>query len=283
MAQISYVMYCDEAWTDGDHRWRLYGGCLLKERDRQKVTDVLNKMKGDLGLKHEMKWHKVSETNQERFGQVVCEFIRLVDQGCIKLRLMYHDRLFKPKSLTPYQKLYGYYILYYYFAVMGFGLQYHGQCETDEASIHFFPDILPDDPVKRNQFKTFMESIHRATKYRGHGFRFQNVADVDSRNHVLLQCVDVIIGSAGFKLNDFDKKLGPNRRKLKTTKAKIALYKTIRDCIADVSKRQLGTRAFGYGVSTSYGSDVTNRWRHKIRQWRFVPRDAEVDRDFLGK
>lgn len=52
------------------------------------------------------------------------------------------------------------------------------------------------------------------------------IAEVDSKNHVILQCIDIALGSMNFKLNNMDKEKMPNSNRCgKRTIAKEKLYK----------------------------------------------------------
>lgn len=56
----------------------------------------------------------------------------------------------------------------------------------------------------------------------------EDIAEVDSKNHVILQCMDVILGAMNFKLNNMDKEKIPGSYKRgKRTIAKEKLYKNI--------------------------------------------------------
>ena len=53
-----------------------------------------------------------------------------------------------------------------------------------------------------------------------------DIAEVDSKNHVILQYIDIALGSMNFKLNNMDKEKMPNsNRRGKRTIAKEKLYK----------------------------------------------------------
>lgn len=55
------------------------------------------------------------------------------------------------------------------------------------------------------------------------------IAEVDSKNHVILQCIDIALGSMNFKLNNMDKEKMPNSNRCgKRTIAKEKLYKKIK-------------------------------------------------------
>jgi hypothetical protein len=201
----SCVLYADEAWThdEGLRHWRFYGGALLQASRDHEITSALNGKKTDLGLEGELAWTNVRPFNWERVAQVMYLFLEYVDARAVKLRYLWIDQQFQnPNRLTEYHKEYGYYILYYFFVVYGFGLPWHGRPDT--ISIQFRPDRLPDEPEKRRSFETFLLTCHNNSPFRNSSaFKIANVGSVDSKKHVILQCVDVVIGSMGWRLTVF--------------------------------------------------------------------------------
>lgn len=265
-----YTLYADEAWThDPEHRfWRFYGGALLRSAERPRIENELLAVKAARGLDGEIKWSLTTPARVERFGVVVDRFLDFVESGDVKLRYMWLDQLRQdPNALTTWHREYGYYILYYFFVVFGFGLPWHD--ERDTVSIEFFPDILPFEPQKRQEFRAFLLRCHNSHRFRQRApFRITTVAAVDSAKHIILQCVDVIIGAVGYKLNK-QYLAKPGRRRSVSSVAKIELWQRVRDRLGLIDMGERGTRSFAVGVNTGTGTEAQNRWRHKFRQWDF--------------
>jgi hypothetical protein len=215
-----------------------------------------------------MKWSNARPFNWERYAIVIERFLDYVESGDVKLRYMWLDQMKQnPATLTEHQREYGYYILYYFFAVFCLGLPWHD--EDEAVKIELLVDTLPEDPVKRREFREFMLRCHSFRRYQGQApFRFVEVGEVNSKDHILLQCVDVIIGSAGFRLNKMHLVTQRNGRRAKATKAKEQLYRQITARIGKITMAERGREAYGIGVSTSTGT-FENRWRLKFRQWDF--------------
>jgi hypothetical protein len=94
----------------------------------------------------------------------------------------------------------------------------------------------------------------------------EDVTDVVSHDHVILQCLDIVLGAMHFKLNDFDKKKTPGKRlREKRTREKAKLYKVINFRI-----RQIYTN-FNVGVSTAR-RQADSRWADEYRHWLLMPR-----------
>jgi hypothetical protein len=86
-----------------------------------------------------------------------------------------------------------------------------------------------------------------------------------------MQCLDVVLGSMQFRLNDKHKeKPEGSRFRGKRTIAKEKLYKYISQRIRKIYPN------FNIGVSTAR-SDVRNSWLHPYRHWLFKPREYEID------
>jgi len=211
----AYIVFADEAWThDPEHRfWRFYGGAMIRAADREPIETELRALKAKLGLLGEMKWSKTRPFNWERFAILVERFLDFVETGGVKFRYMWLDQLFQnPDALNDYQREYGYFILYYYFIVYCFGLPWHD--DPEPVTIEFFPDSLPEEPTKRASFRDFLLRCHAARRFQNQSaFSFINVGDVNSKEHTVLQCVDVIIGAFGFRLNGLHRATQANGRR----------------------------------------------------------------------
>jgi hypothetical protein len=166
-----YTVYADEAWTHDpqhDRFWRFYGGAMVASAERQRVENELVALKSQLGLQGEIKWSQVRRFNWERVAVVIDRFLDFVEAGDVKLRYMWLDQGFHdPAALNDFHREYGYYILYYFFVVFGFGLPWHD--EAERVNIVFFPDTLPDQPEKRKSFQQFLYRPARTATWRTAG------------------------------------------------------------------------------------------------------------------
>lgn len=106
------------------------------------------------------------------------------------------------------------------------------------------------------------------------GLRFaaDQIAEVQSHDHVLMQCLDVVLGAMAFRLNDKHReKPRGQRRRGKRTIAKERLYRHIRERICRIYPN------FNIGASTGKQGFWENVWRHPYRHWKFVPSEHRVD------
>jgi hypothetical protein len=97
----------------------------------------------------------------------------------------------------------------------------------------------------------------------------EDIAEVRSHDHVLLQCLDIVLGSMCFRLNERHKEKEPGKhRRGKRTKAKEKIYKTILAEIRTIRPN------FNIGANTGDDGIWENRWRHPYRHWCFQSKNA---------
>lgn len=115
-------------------------------------------------------------------------------------------------------------------------------------------------------FKQFVVRLTNRSEFQAKRIRFnmEDVAEVDSHEHDILQCLDVVLGAMNFRLNQKhkDKSKGSFWRPAKT-RAKEKLYKAINKRIQKIYPN------FNIGVTTGHGGDYANRWHHAYRHWNF--------------
>ena len=87
-----------------------------------------------------------------------------------------------------------------------------------------------------------------------------------------LQCLDVVLGSMAFRLNDKHKMKPPGKhRRGKRTTAKEKLYKFIHRRNCEIYPH------FNIGDTTGRAGDWSNLWKHPYRHWKFIPSVYEID------
>jgi len=94
--------------------------------------------------------------------------------------------------------------------------------------------------------------------------------EVDSKKHILLQCLDVVLGAMAFRLNQKHKEIPEGKRQLgRRTVAKETLYKHVLSHIKDMYPN------FDIGKSTSMENEE-DTWLYEYRHWRFLPKNHEI-------
>lgn len=268
-----FVIYCDESVTKGKFFSHFYGGALVRSNHLEMVIADLNAKKRELNLNDEVKWQKVTSQYLDKYRSLIDLFFDFIERDMVKVRVMFTQNYYRPTALTAEQHENGFFILYYHFLKYAFGLPY-----SDEASspvgLKFYLDQLPDTRAKSERFKSYILGLAAHTEFRRAGLFInkEDIAEVVSHDHVILQCLDVILGSMNFRLNDLHKEKPPGSRKRgKRTIAKEQLYKHINVRIQRIYPH------FNIGISTGTHGDLSNRWRHPYRHWRLVPTDHEID------
>lgn len=137
--------------------------------------------------------------------------------------------------------------------------------------LRIYFDQLPDTKEKCERFKEYVRRLPDISDFQDvHGrlhIRKEDVTDVRSHDHVLLQCADIVLGAMYFRLNELHKeKPEGSRTRGKRTIAKEKLYRHINKRIRELLPN------FNIGISTGRYGRETPDWDLPYSHWRFVPR-----------
>ena len=273
------VIYCDESDISGKHFGNFYGGLLVEAARQQAVENRLKARCTALRLNDEVKWQKISTAYADKYIALMDELFDLVAEGDVKLRIMFTQNYFAPRRLSPEQGEDGFFILYNQFIKHAFGLRYAG-IAGQRTAVRLMFDELPDTLEKRARFKAYLAALDRSPEFRRSGIDLDagDIAEIDSKRHILLQCVDVVLGAIQFRLNDKHKeKPEGSRKRGKRTIAKERVYRHI------LARIQLLYPRFNIGRPTSLRDDMANLWGDPYRHWLFVPKDAEQRPEFAKR
>ena len=119
-----------------------------------------------------------------------------------------------------------YFKLYYQFIKHSFGFRTPASV-TGEYHAAFLLDELPDHSEQADAFKRFLQSLPTTKDFEGSGLHIdeQDIGEVDSQDHVILQCVDIVLGAMFFRMNKLNEAKDPTTGKRgKRTKAKENLW-----------------------------------------------------------
>lgn len=270
------LIYCDESDISGKHFANFYGGLLVESRHLPEVRERIDAKRMELRLNDEVKWQKISSAYAEKYISLMDELFELVEEEKLKLRVMFTQHYFSAIGLTHEQHENAFFLLYYQFVKHAFGLRYAG-LPGAATRLRLLFDQLPDTLEKRLAFSGFLGGLNRWAGFRQAGIELapDAIAEVDSKQHPLLQCIDVVLGAMQFRLNDKHKEKPPgSRTRGKRTIAKERVYKHI---LARIRRIYPG---FNIGVSTGMRSDHANRWRDPYRHWLFVAENSKVRPEF---
>lgn len=270
-----YIIFCDESDKLGRYYSNFYGGLIVGASQYERVTKRLNTTKFDLNLFGEIKWEKVTQRYLEKYKSVMESFFKEVAGKNVKVRIMFRQNAQRPRGLSQTQVEVQYYLLYYQFIKHAFGLTFLDP-RPEGTQLRLYFDKLPDTGEKVEQFKGFLGALQRWRGFQDANIRIadENITEVKSHDHVLLQCLDIVLGSIAFRLNDRHKQKIPGKRlRGKRTRAKEDLYRFIHDQICQIYPR------FNIGVSTSIRGEVKNRWVDPYRHWCFQPKEFDYAED----
>lgn len=268
---VEYIVYCDESASKGKHFSDFYGGALVISTDLPHVTSEIAAKKKALNFGGEVKWGKVTWSYAEKYIALVDCLFDLVAAGKIKLRIMFRQNTIRHRRLTKRHHEDKYFILYYTFIKWGFGLD-RSPIHAGGVNLRVYLDKIPDTQTRVEKFRSFIVRLSQRPELRARNIRIrrEDVTDVNSHEHDILQCLDIVLGSMNFRLNDLhlEKPIGSKRRSQRT-RAKERVYKHINQRIREIYPN------FNIGISTGQ-RDFESRWRDPYRHWRLVP--AEPNR-----
>lgn len=273
MPEKEYIIFCDESDKYGKFYSNFYGGSIVAGSNYKAITEELNSLKEKHNFFGEIKWSKVSENYLVKYQKIVTGFFKYVAKGDIKVRIMFTHNRNVIKDISPAKQDLGYFLLYYQFIKHAFGLKYIPYSDQG-TRLRLFFDVFPHKKEKGEQFKGYLSGLQKSKWFRDANIIIpkQEIAEVDSHNHVILQFTDLILGAMAFRLNDKHKdKIPGTKVRGKKTIAKEKLYKHI---LAEIRKIRPN---FNIGISTSEKGDKRNRWKYPYMHWLFVSKESEVD------
>lgn len=257
----------------GPHYGNFYGGILVESAHLSEVIERLQQKKTELHFNGEVKWQKITQPYAAKYMALIDTLFDLAGEGKVKLRIMFTQKAYLPPEPIRRKADEAFLKLYYQFVKHAFGLQYAGDA-SGETKVRLYFDWLPDTEERNANFKGYVCGLNSSLAFRRARLRIQEdqIAEVDSKDHVLLQCLDIVLGAMPFKLNNkFKEKPEGSRTRGKRTIAKEKVYKHI-------NKRIRGLYpGFNVGVSTGTPNGIEDRWAMPYRHWRFMPRDAQYD------
>jgi hypothetical protein len=272
---MRYIIYCDESDDKGRYFSNFYGGAILRASDRQAIEQELKAVKEENGLRGEMKWTKISAYNEQYYIKVVDKIFDFVESGLLKIRIMFTQNINRPRRLEEYQIGNEYFLLYYQFIKHAFGLRFCNPNRDSEVSVSVYLDDVPDTREKLDNFKNYLSGLSDFPIFYRNRISIpkSEITDVKSDDHLILQAVDIVLGSMQFRLNDLHKAKPEGARvRGKRTRAKERVYKHINRRIRGIYPN------FNIGASTGQAEGPSAKWLHPYRHWCFVPTDAIQDR-----
>lgn len=268
-----FIIYCDESISKGQYYSDFYGGALVCSSDIDNINNILKRKKEELMFKHEIKWVKVTANYLQKYIEIIDIFFNFIESDKIKVRIMFRQSAVEAVNLTTSQEEQGFQLLYYQFIKHAFGLKYSNPSKED-IYIRTYFDELPDTKEKNELFKNHVFALQSLTNFKQSKIRIRrdDIAEINSKDHPILQCLDIILGCMAFRLNDFHKeKVKETGKRGNRTIAKEKLYKHILLRIKKIYPN------FNIGISTGQQGSETNIWDHPYRHWSFKPSEFKID------
>ncbi|MCB9865862.1 MAG: DUF3800 domain-containing protein [Phycisphaerales bacterium] len=277
VTEKEYVIFCDESLCNGAYFSNFYGGVIVGASQFEAVSNRLNAVKTAQNLHGEVKWTKVTKTYLPKYIELMDAFFDELKAGNAKVRIMFRQNARRPADQMILSAKDGFYKLYYQFVKHAFGFAYMPS-HAKPVRLRLYFDQFPDTGEQVAAFRGFLLGLNRSKAFQDADLTVaaQDVAEVVSHDHVLLQCVDVVLGSMAFRLNDLHKQkpAGAKRRGSRTI-AKEKLYNHIRNRIRELRPM------FNVGIST--GGTGPERWEQPYRHWAFRPEGFVFDKTLTKK
>lgn len=271
MSPKEYILFCDESSEHGPYYADFYGGLIVSSIQYQRVSRRMDKLKSQLNIHAEVKWTKVTENYEQKYCDLMTGFFDEVRADNVRVRIMFRQTARQATGLSREQEKQRYYLLYYQFIKHAFGLPFLPP-RAGGTNLRLYFDEFPDTGEKVAQFKGFLQGLGEIHTLRKAGVRLlpENIAEVRSNEHILLQCVDVVLGAMQFRLNDRHKLKPPGSRiRGKRTRAKEKLYKHILTQICTLRPN------FNCGANTA--CTPSERWSAPYLHWNFQPKNHALD------
>lgn len=261
-----YHIWFDESDKEGEFYSNFYSGILIKSEHVEKVLYMMRTFVSENGINEEIKWQKVNAFTFEKYLKVVDFIFFLLKNDLIKIRIFFRNNQFIAVNLDKEHKRKEYSMLYYQFIKHAFGLKY-----SNKTGKNIYLKIMLDDiPLKGDDKAEFLNFIYRLNSDEGFQkakikIRMRDIGEVNSKEQLPLQMMDLILGAICFRLNNKHKikDLDTNRRG-KRTILKEKLYKHIVNQIRELKP------GFNIGESTGI-SAMDDRWNYPYSHWSFKP------------
>ena len=271
-------LWVDESDKHGSFYSNFHGGILIHSCHYNHVVDILNKAIADLHIDEEIKWQKVNKYWLDRYMLLTDTIFSLMAQGYIKIRIFFRHNQYVALGLTQDQKREEYQRLYYQFIRHAFGWEFANK-DGQQEYVKIMLDDMPLGGEENKDFKKVLFGLNKDPKFRNANLHIRpdEIIEVDSKCHLPLQVMDLILGAMCFHLNEKQQeKLAESSVRGKRTIAKEKLYRHINMRIREIMP------GFNVGITTGY-RNKEDMWTHPYRHWSFIPKEHERRKELTKK
>jgi hypothetical protein len=212
---LEYILYVDESDKEGPFFSNFYGGILVRSIHLKQVTSILENKKDSLGMGgSEIKWQRVSKQYLDKYIELMETLFDLVEQDLVKIRIMFTQNNTVPIGLTIEQRKNEFLLLYYQFLKRAFGLPYSND-SVEPINLRLYFDELPVNNKDANSFKDYIYKLQFTNDFVKAKIKInkEDITEIDSKDHVLLQYMDIVLGAMYFRLNRFHKVIPEGKKK----------------------------------------------------------------------
>ena len=227
----------------------------------------------EIGLAgEEIKWQKVNQYTFDKYVRLVDFVFDLLENGFAKIRIFFRNNQYVPTGLTREQKRNEFSLLYYQFIKHSFGLQYSNPTKRP-VKLKLFIDDIPLKGEDKRVFESFLYRLNYDDVFNKGNIILAkgDIREVDSKKHLPLQLMDLILGAICFRLNDKHKVKDPEtNRRGKRTRLKEQLYKHINSRIRGLKP--------GFNIGESTATIIpSDKWDYPYMHWSFKPTSSVRD------
>ena len=273
-----YYIWTDESDSTGKYYANFYGGILIRSEHYEEVLQRLSIVVKEVGLEgEEIKWQKVNEYTEERYKKIIDVLFELLREDKAKMRIFFRHRQFEAYGLSNEQRRKEYPKLYYQFIKNDFGL-IHSNPEGKNIRVRLLLDDMPMKGPDRDEFLKAIYHLNELKTFQKANIHIHDgdVAEVNSKKHLPLQVMDVVLGSMCFRLNDKHKERGIDGKRAKRNIVKEKLYKYIRTKIYELHP------GFNIGMTTPI-TKLSDLWEEPYLHWNFVPKHFTKNGEFTKR
>ena len=266
-----YYIYCDESIKKGKLYSNFYGGAMVDSKDYSLICDVLEEKRTNLIKTSEIKWQKIDKINYNHYIDAIDTFFDFIQAGKVKIRIMFTNNRHTKPDLSQEHLDNEYLLLYYQFLKHAFGFRFLNP--NDENYLEIYLDRIPDKEEKKSKFKKYLFGIQQLPDFIDANIKInQNkISEVDSKNHIIMQYLDVVLGAMAIKLNKgFDIVDKTTNKRGKRTIAKEKVYNHINKRIRLIYPN------FNIGITTGKKDNIENILLMPYRHWEFKSKNAII-------
>ncbi len=278
----SYEVCGDEAWVHGNlplnRYWCFFGGLFGETPAIDALETDLRASASSNQFLSEFKWSSISPASLAAYIGLVDVLFEHIRTRGIKFRQVFLDRalVHYPSPGDPVlTDLDIQFRICYQFIKHSFGLQYLPQAVGGNHKITIRMDTHSSQKHKK-RLKGEIESIPQKI---GRNDLDIEIAHICSTKLLRIQACDIVLGAAGSYGNKAHKQRHNGKKRMTDSqKVRFKLAKHIYNQLRDIDSESRGSKAFNWFESTGHDGNKANRYFHKVRIWKFMPRKFQIDK-----